>query len=82
MGSVYTLVGCLTRPAKSLLTPMRTSEVSSSPLTTIVIVSLILLSESDETGQAHTVKIRFTHQANHHPLFYFSTDIQLSSNSK
>lgn len=57
---VYAFMGCLARIARSLLTPMKTKEVTSSPLTTMETVSLIIFQEYDETGQAKRVKIRLT----------------------
>lgn len=59
----------------------RTKEASSSHLTTMTTASLVLLPESDETGQATTVRVQFTSrpsQANQHSLSYFSTDISSS----
>lgn len=70
------------RPASSLLRPRCTKEASNSHLTTMTIVSLVLLPESDETGQATTMRVRFISrpsQANQQSLFYFSTDISSSS---
>lgn len=57
---VYAFMGCLARIARSLLTPMKTKEVTSSPLTTMETVSLIIFQEYDETGQAKRVKIGLT----------------------